>query len=181
MQLGIGIRLPHCWVSKSTGISPCIFCTQGAKHGFKNLPLDSFRLRFLKLAWVFLESPEISITQFVIMKKRNWANESSSRPVQCAYCDWKKPVKDYASHCEAQHPGKPVRVKGQLSLAESFLRPKKKPKVAPLPQVQTPDTPTQTQSSEKQEVGLLSQILAIVFSLLAFLNPLRAIVAVENW
>ena len=62
------------------------------------------------------------------IKKRNRENESSSRQVQCYYCGATKAFKDLESHCKRVH-GKPARQKGQLTLAESFLKPAKRVKV----------------------------------------------------
>ena len=70
----------------------------------------------------------------------NRAAETSSRVVQCYYCAEDSPYKDLKSHCLNAH-GKPLRVKGQLTLADSFNL-KKKPKPTPDP------APTQTEPSQ---------------------------------
>ena len=125
---------------------------------------------------------------------RDRKSESSSRLVQCYYCGVEKRLKDLRSHCENAH-GKPLRQKGQLSLSESFFKPGKPHKPAKraktthqknasqlTPHVSTPNALNSAPEGPEEEPVSLSmssivkQLTGMLFSLVAFLNPLKAIV-----
>ena len=121
------------------------------------------------------------------IKKRNRENESSSRQVQCYYCNATKAFKDLESHCKNAH-NKPAPLKGQLTLAESFFKPAKRAKVdTPEPEAtrepeatsQKPDEspePEATESNGLNVISLIKQLTGMLFTLTTLLNPLGPIV-----
>ena len=131
------------------------------------------------------------------VKMRDRKSESSSRLVQCYYCGVEKKLKDLRSHCENAH-GKPLRQKGQLSLSESFFKPDKPHKPhKPAKRAKTThqkntsqltrhvSTPNALNSApegpEEEPVSpsmssIVKQLTGMLLSLVAFLNPLKAIV-----
>ena len=97
------------------------------------------------------------------MVKRNRETESSSRLVNCHYCDEEHKYKDLKSHCENHHGGMPVRVKGVQTLGEFFARkatkraktsqnhqPSTTPVQPPTPQPSTTTTPVQPPTPQIQ-------------------------------
>ena len=73
---------------------------------------------------------------------------SSSRMLQCYYCNEKKAYKDLKSHCKEAH-NQPMRQKGQCTLSESFFKPAKRTKIA---HTQVSSEPkTETRSTEELE------------------------------
>ena len=63
------------------------------------------------------------------MKKRDRANESSSRAVKCFYCSHRCSWKDMQSHCDNHHNGKTRRLPGTQEITSFFNQPKKKRKI----------------------------------------------------
>lgn len=136
------------------------------------------------------------------MVKRNRETESSSRLVNCHYCDEEHKYKDLKSHCENHHGGMPVRVKGVQTLGEFFARkatkraktsqnhqpsttpvqpptpqPSTTPVQPPTPQIQTPEKRIEPSTAESEQNsssgGIMKQLSGLVLSLLQFVSPFK--------